>query len=216
MPDASSRVLRRRQLLALACVAAAALALWLCWARSVTTVVLVRHAEKLIGPNPLLAPEGRQRAEALVEVVSDAAVAGVYATNLCRTALTAEPLALELGVSIRVQTVTDSGGLEECGLAAPLAPLPAAVDSAEALADEILSAQRGHVVVAVGHSNTVPALLEAFGLESLCPGTFPLADGECRIPDTAPDDEYHHLFVVEVPRWIGAPRLIHARYGAAS
>jgi len=213
MPDASSRVVRRWQLLALVCIVTAGLALWLCSARSTTTVVLVRHAEKVEGPNPLLTAEGRQRAEALVEVVAGSAVAGVYATNLCRTALTAEPLALELGVPIRIQTVTDSGGLEQCGVTAPLAPLPASLDSAEALADAILAAHRGRLVVVVGHSNTVPALVEAFSLESLCPRTFAPIDGECRIPDEAPDDQYSHLFVVEVPRWLGAPRLIHARYG---
>jgi phosphohistidine phosphatase SixA len=213
MPDASSRVVRRWRLLALAGVVAAGLALGLCSARSTTTVVLVRHAEKVDGPNPLLTAEGRQRAEALVEVVAGSAVAGVYATNLCRTALTAEPLALELGVPIRIQTVTDAGGLEACGVTAPLAPLPASLDSAEELADAILAAHRGRLAVVVGHSNTVPALVEAFGLEPLCPRTFPPIDGECRIPDEAPDDQYSHLFVVEVPRWLGEPRLIHARYG---
>lgn len=216
MPDASSRLLRRLPILPLLCAALAGLAFWLCWARSTTTVVVVRHAEKLAGPNPLLTAEGRQRAEALVEVLSGSPVAGVYATNLCRTALTAEPLALELGVPIRVQTVTDQGGLEECGLTAPLSPLPASVDSADALAGAILSAHRGRLAVVVGHSNTVPALVEAFGLEPLCPRAFPALDGECRIPDTAPDDEYFHLFVVQVPRWAGVPRLIHARYGAVS
>jgi phosphohistidine phosphatase SixA len=213
MPDASSRVVRRWQLLAFVSIVAAALALWLCSVRSTTTVVLVRHAEKGEGPNPLLTAEGRQRAEALVEVVAGSAVAGVYATNLCRTALTAEPLALERGVPIRIQTVTDSGGLEECGVTAPLAALPASLGSAEALADAILTAHRGRLAVVVGHSNTVPALVEAFALEPLCPRTFSPRDGECRIPDEAPDDQYSHLFVVEVPRWLGEPRLIHARYG---
>lgn len=214
MAGASPRRLRLWQALALVCFLAAGLLLWLCRGRAVTTVVLVRHAEKLAGPNPLLTPEGRQRAEALAEVVAGAEVAGVYATNLCRTALTAEPLALELGMPIRIQTVSDSGGLESCGLTAPTVGLPLSVDSAEDLADEILSRFRGRLVVVVGHSNTVPDLIEALGLPSLCPETFAAIDGQCRIPDSPPDDQYFHLFVVEVPGGVGgAPRLVHGRYG---
>jgi phosphohistidine phosphatase SixA len=216
MLAANARSLRRWQLCGLVCLAALILVSSLCWGRSVTTVVLVRHAEKVVGPNPVLTAEGRQRAEALVEVVSRAPVSAVYATNLCRTALTAEPLALELGVPIAVQTVSDAGGLEECGLTAPLTHLPEGIDSADALADAILAAHRGQVVVAVGHSNTVPALAEALGIASLCPATFSVVDGECRIPDDPERDEYSHLLVVEVPRWLGAPRLIQARYGEPS
>lgn len=213
MPDTGWRRLIGWPGLALLCLAGALLGLWLCWARSVTTVVLVRHAEKQGGPNPVLTPEGRQRAEALVDVVGGAGVAAVYATNLCRTALTAEPLALELGKTVRIQQVTDSGGLGECGLTAPVADLPASVHDAADLAAEILSTERGKLVVVVGHSNTVPALVEALTGSSLCPGTFTAIDGECRIPDGAPDDEYNHLFVVEIPRLFGVRRIVHASYG---
>ncbi|MEZ5332206.1 MAG: histidine phosphatase family protein [Thermoanaerobaculia bacterium] len=213
MPDRSWRRVVGWPGAALLCLVAALFSLWICWARSVTTVVVVRHAEKAGGANPVLTPEGRQRAEALVDVVGGADVAAVYATNLCRTALTAEPLALELGVPIRIQTVTEAGGLGECGLTAPVLDLPASVDSADALADALLSSERGGLVVVVGHSNTVPALVEALTGVSLCPGTFSTIDDECRIPDGPPDDEYYHLFIVEVPRLIGRPRTVHASYG---
>ena len=56
--------------------------------RPVTTVILVRHAEKNIEPNnadPDLSPAGQARAHELVRVLGSTPVDAIYATNLKRT-----------------------------------------------------------------------------------------------------------------------------------
>jgi phosphohistidine phosphatase SixA len=178
-----------------------------------TTVVLVRHAEKGDGENPGLTAEGAARAEALAEVVAEAGVVAVYATEWCRTALTAEPAAARLGLELRIQDNGRPGDqLAGCGLARPTARLDAAISTVEALASHVLAAHPDGAVLIVGHSDTVPALVAALGAPLLCPEYFTEDDGGCHIPDQEPRSEYHHLFVVEVPA-AAAPRLLKAEYG---
>src|SRR5205809_7384909 len=69
--------------------------------RPVTTVILVRHAEKNIEPNnpdPDLSPAGQARAQELVRMLGAAGVNAIYATNFKRTQQTVKPLADKLGV----------------------------------------------------------------------------------------------------------------------
>ncbi len=175
-----------------------------------TTVVVVRHAEKQAGGDPHLTAAGVERARALAEVASG--VTAVYATETCRTAQTVQWLAKELGFTIRVQDFGEPGlSMDHCELAAPVSPLPAGVDGAEALAAHILAAERGGTVVVAGHSDTVPEIVEALGAGSLCPDYFPFLDnGECRIPDEGEASQYDNLFVITVPDGV---QLIKAKYG---
>jgi len=178
-----------------------------------TTILLVRHAEKKPGDDPhLTADEGVPRARALVEVALDAGVTAVYATETCRTAQTVQWLADELGLTIQVQDFGEPGlAMDHCELLAPVRPLPAEIDGDAALAAHILAEERGGTVVVAGHSNTIPAIVEALGAGSLCPDYFPFLDhGECRIPDQGEASEFDHLFVVIVGDGV---RLIKARYG---
>ncbi len=69
-----------------------------------------------------------------------------------------------------------------------------------ALAREILAKHAGGIVVVVGHSNTVPAVVQALG--------------GAAVPEI-PEREYHNLFVVVIPS-TGPPSTIRARYGAQS
>ena len=187
---------------------------WLCWTRDPTVLILVRHAEKAGGPNPVLTTSGSTRAQLLRRVVDEADVTAVYATEWCRTALTAEPSALMLDVPIRIQHDGDpEDRLEPCGLIGTTTRLDGSIVTPTDLISHALSSHRGQAVLIVGHSNTVPAMVEASGLPSPCPSYFPLDGTECHIPDEPPEDEYHHLFVLEVPRWFGSPRLVKARYG---
>lgn len=188
--------------------------IWLCWANSPTRLILVRHAEKQSTQNPLLTDDGSTRAQRLVQVVDDALIGAVYATEWCRTALTAEPSAVMLGFDIRIQDNGVSGDqLVDCGLTQPTILLDPSIATAADLVAHVLSTHRGEAVLIVGHSNTVPQMVEALGIESLCPRYFPQENGQCHIPDEAPNDEYHHLFVLEVPRWFGVTRLVKAEYG---
>src|SRR5215467_6237775 len=63
--------------------------------RPVTTIILVRHAEKIIDPNnndPDLSPAGQARAQEIVRMFSDAGINALYATQYKRTQETIKPL----------------------------------------------------------------------------------------------------------------------------
>jgi len=148
-----------------------------------TVVLLVRHAEKATdgGEDPSLTPAGKQRAEALVEVAGSAGVSAILATQYRRTRETAQPLADRLGIPVAVHEVV-SGGAQA---------------HATALARDVLERHRGQSVLVVGHSNTVPLLVEALAGIPVQP---------------IADSEYDRLFVVVVPP-SGPARLVQTRYG---
>ena len=112
--------------------------------RPVTTIVLVRHAEKVIDPNnndPDLSPAGQARAQELVRVLGDSGVNAIYATQYKRTQQTAKPLADKLG-------------------------LPVMQINSKSTADlitQIRTQHRGQTVFVVGHNNTVPEIIAALG-----------------------------------------------------
>jgi broad specificity phosphatase PhoE len=149
-------------------------------------VLLVRHAEKATdgGDDPALTPAGQQRAEALVQVAQHAGVSAIYATRFRRTRETAQPLAKRLGIPVTVGEVIPGGGQAQ----------------AAEQAQNLLTQQRGQVVLVVGHSNTLPLLAEALAGVPIQP---------------IPDSEYDRLMVVVVPP-SGPARLIQSRYGAPS
>src|SRR5882672_9651372 len=73
--------------------------------RPVTTVILIRHAEKNIEPNnpdPDLSPAGQTRAQELARMFSATGVNAIYATQYKRTQQTVKPLADSLGVPVTV------------------------------------------------------------------------------------------------------------------
>ena len=89
--------------------------------------------------DPALSPRGEARARALAALLRDAGVTAVWATELRRTQLTAQPLAKARQLPVRVHAAGDSAGLVE----------------------EIRKQQpRGRVLV-VGHSNTLPEIAAA-------------------------------------------------------
>src|ERR1700704_6566190 len=71
------------------------------FSRPITTVILVRHGEKIIdpsNPNVLLATAGQARARELVHVLGNAGITAIYATQVTRTQQTAKPIADRLGL----------------------------------------------------------------------------------------------------------------------
>lgn len=109
-------------------------------------VLVVRHAEKADNSSdPVLSAIGMARAEALAAALSNAAVDHVIVTPLKRTRLTAGPL-------------IDARGLEPevIGFGADMASHIANIAAAA-------RRQSGKVVLVVGHSNTVPAIVHALG-----------------------------------------------------
>jgi broad specificity phosphatase PhoE len=142
-------------------------------------VIFVRHAERAAAPagDPALTPAGEQRAQALAQALAGMRVNAILTTSLRRTRDTAAPLAQALGLTPQV---VDAKGA---------AHVPAVVDA--------VKAQSG-VVLVVGHSNTIPAVIAGLGgphLADLC------------------ETSFHHAFVLhlgsEPPRWAqfsyGAP-----------
>lgn len=152
-----------------------------------TTVVLVRHAEKVTDDptdrDPDLTDVGRARARALAETLAEADVAAVYVTQYRRTRLTGEPIAERFDAPITARPCCN-----------PDVPTWSA-----ALATEILREHPGETVLVVGHSNTIPDLVAAFSGHH---------------PGSMTEAEYDRLFVVVAGA--GEPRLIHGRFGVAA
>ena len=124
-------------------------------AQAPTTVIVVRHAEKVstdpADRDPALDSAGTARARALAAALEGAGVDAVITTQFRRTQMTAKPLADRLGVA---PEVVAAGGPSH----------PADVAAA-------VRRHAGHTVVVVGHSNTVPAIIAALGgprLPDLC------------------------------------------------
>ena len=120
------------------------------FSRPLTTVILVRHAEKNIEPNnpdPDLSPAGQARAQELVHMFGAAGVNAIYATQYKRTRETVKPLADRLGLPV---SIVDAKRTQD-------------------LVNQILSAHRGQTVFVAGHNNTVADIIGALG-----GGSFPI------------------------------------------
>ncbi|MDT8410626.1 MAG: phosphoglycerate mutase family protein [Wenzhouxiangellaceae bacterium] len=114
-------------------------------ASKTTTVIVVRHAEKIDDSrDPALSTAGRERAQALAEAVEHAGLDAAYASQYQRTRLTAMPTAAQAGLTVRTEAID------------------AEIDSwARAFAVELVRRHPEQSVLVVGHSNTVPALVSA-------------------------------------------------------
>jgi broad specificity phosphatase PhoE len=145
-----------------------------------TTVVLVRHAEKELVTidDPPLAAGGERRAERLAQMFGDVRGAGrieaIYVSDARRTQQTAMPLAARLGLRPTVLPAADVSGL----------------------VSHVLSEHRGGRVLIVGHSNTVPEIVQ-----KLSGATVP-AIGQ---------DEYDTVYIVTVPTF-GKSSVLRMKY----
>ncbi len=146
-------------------------------------VLVVRHAEKESVPadDPPLTIAGRQRSAELARVVQAWSAAGatvrdLIASEVKRTQQTLQPLSASTGVPVSVVAAKDTA----------------------ALVKRIMAIDGGIVVVA-GHSNTVPAILQALG----GPAGIVIADAE-----------FDRLFAV-VGAGSGA-RVVALRYGEST
>jgi len=113
----------------------------------VTTVIIVRHAEKNIEPNnpdPDLSPAGQARAQEIARIFGDSRVQAIYATQFKRTQQTVAPLSARVGVP--VITVDAKQSTE--------------------LVRRILSNNRGQTVFIAGHNNTVPEIVNILSGEN--------------------------------------------------
>lgn len=145
---------------------------------AVTTVILIRHAERgnPADPDPHLNAAGRARATELTRVLGQSGTTAIYTSQFVRTKETAQPLGTLLGLT------------------------PKVIDEADALEDDILTNHRGKTVLVIGHSDTVPALINLLAGTSL-----PELDSS----------EFDNLFVVSAFA-SGRAGVTHLKYGAPS
>lgn len=150
-----------------------------------TIVLLVRHAEKASdAEDSPLTEAGAERARALVRVAEGAGVSAIYSTQFRRNRDTAQPISDRLKLAVTELPITD---LQNPG------------DYGKTMARDITEKHAGQTVLVVGHSNTIPLVLEALTNQ----------------PSPVKGAEYSDLFIVALPP-SGAPRLIRAQYGAGS
>jgi phosphohistidine phosphatase SixA len=117
---------------------------WLARAWDTTTIVLVRHAEKLADAgDPGLSEEGHAHAGRLAEILAGAGITAIYVSEARRTRETAAPVAAATGIEPEIVPAREPGRL----------------------ARRLKSQHRGGVVLVVGHSNTVPAIAEGLGAD---------------------------------------------------
>lgn len=157
-------------LAALAAIVLLALGAWLLSAASTTTVFVMRHAEKAAvpGDDPPLSPVGENRALALAEHFGRAppglGLDCIIVSEFKRTQDTVRPLANRLGIPVIVVPAKEGA----------------------TAADRALREYRGGRVLIVGHSNTVPELVEE------------LSGRE--VPEMS-EAEYGVVYVVAAPRF---------------
>jgi broad specificity phosphatase PhoE len=133
-------------------------------------VIVVRHAERADGgagagtgamtaqTDPPLSEAGTARAQTLVKTLGDAGITAIYTTEYKRTQDTVKPLAAKLGLTPQTMPARDTA----------------------ALAAKLKGAHAADVVLVAAHSNTVPAIIKAFGGPDV----------------TVPDDQYDTIFIV--------------------
>lgn len=122
-------------------------------AEAQSLVIFVRHAERADGgagantgmtgkpADPLLSAAGEARAAKLATMLADSGIKAIYTTEFRRTQDTGKPLAAKLGLTIT----------------------PVASGDVNALVQKIKAEHPKDVVMIVGHSNTIPAAIKAFG-----------------------------------------------------
>lgn len=170
-PEIERRRKRRKQRVVLMAIYAA-IAICLAWffeSQATTTIIFVRHAEKMTVPadDPGLSAAGVERARELARQLVDADVMqgidAIYATPFRRTQETAQPLSAALDIPITSYEPDDNS----------------------AVLDDILARHKGRIVLVVGHSNTLPTLIADLGASK-------------RVPPIE-EDEYDNLYLVSIP-----------------
>ena len=128
----------------------------------VTTIILIRHGERNAptpaNPDPHLTTAGKARAKKLIHVVGESSIKAIYRSHFVRAKETAQPLAAHLGLS------------------------PIEIDEPLQIKSDILTNHAGETVLVIGHSDTVPDLINQLGA-----GSMPVID----------DSQFDNLFVVK-------------------
>lgn len=149
-----------------------AIAIGLAWffeSQATTTIIFVRHAEKVAvqDDDPSLSVAGKRRVAELTRQLVDAdVVAGIdaiYATPFKRSQETVQPIADALSLPIRAYDAEDTNQVLK----------------------KILRKHKGKIILVVGHSDTLPILIANLGASKKVPR---IAEGE-----------YDNIYIVSIP-----------------
>ena len=179
----------RKPLLLIAVVLLAQLAFAQPQSEPVTTVFLVRHAERAEEPrqDPPLTEKGTARSQDLARLLSSAGIKAIFTSQYARTKLTAEPLAKQLGITATAQTLKLNTSN----------PRQIAEESTKETVDKIMSNAGGSVLV-VGHSNSIPDVIKMLGGD---------------VTPTIDEKTFNDLFIVTVYAK-GKAKVTHLKYGS--
>lgn len=146
----------------------------------ITTIILVRHAEKAKSNdnNPNLSEIGQQRAKKLAKTLKNASINAIYATEFARTQETAKPLSEIINIPIKIIEA----------------------NSTDKLVNEIQDKHKGENILVVGHSNTLPSIIEKLG--------------NIKIQEIN-ENEYNNLFILNISKNDRA-KLLSLKYGKES
>ena len=135
-------------------------------------VVIVRHAEKAASDDkdPDLSSAGLARAGVLAEMLKDSAIVSIFVSEFKRSSETAASTARSLSITPTVVPAKDTNVLVTK-----------------------LHALTGNALV-VGHSNTIPELIKALGID---------------VPVSIPENDYTQFFVIMLG---DKPALFRLRY----
>ena len=101
----------------------------------ITTIILIRHAEKLSDgtKNPDLSPEGKERAQILKNKFANSGITSIYSTPYKRTMNTVAPLSEALGIDVQEYNPSEKTFIQS-----------------------IYRQNKGTTILVSGHSNTTP------------------------------------------------------------
>jgi broad specificity phosphatase PhoE len=130
-----------------------------------TNIYIIRHAEKDLSDktntNPDLSEAGKKRAQKLVSELKKVKFSAAYSTPYNRTQKTLKPVADNSSIEVTNYDPKDN----------------------KALADKVLKKYSGKNIIIAGHSNTIPGILEAFGVKA---------------PFEIVEDDYSNIFHVKI------------------
>ena len=157
----------------------------------VTTVFLVRHAEKADAPreNPPLSEAGTLRARALARLLKQSGIKAVYTSQFLRTMQTAEPLAAQHGIKATVVPLSTSQSN----------PREISEQAIREITNKIHE-RAGEPALVVGHSNSIPAVIKMLGGD---------------VVPTIDEQKFDDLFVVTIYGKDKA-KVVHLKYEASS
>ncbi len=153
-------------------------------ADSVTTVFLVRHAEKANSKDkdPSLSVDGIKRSMELKRILEKVKLDAIYSTHFRRTLSTAKPVAESKRIEITIDKSFTIAQMKE-------------------FVGSIRRKHQGKKILIVGHSNTVPIFAKLLTGEKVDPKKIEYID----------ESQFDNLFIVTVPK-SGKGTVINLKY----